>query len=220
MQMMEFEMFILTCPHCGFSKELDETSVPLTRTKATCPKCRLHFFYQETQSLTQTPPPHISPRVYARCEICGAENDHLANAALNDSVKCFNCGNDIPIKDDTGLPIESVKSTGIQLKNTGMPFIGVILIVSCLLPYLLLLMGYFFYGNVQSDKGWTLIPYLFIAGGIFIFNAFAGLPILIFVKFNSGFQKFSIATMYLVGAVTPGIFAIYLYLESAARRGH
>ena len=33
----------LTCPHCGYSKELDEMLLPPAGTKVTCPKCRGHF---------------------------------------------------------------------------------------------------------------------------------------------------------------------------------
>lgn len=40
----------LTCPHCGFSKDLDKTSMPPIGTKVTCPKCRGHFTYLETQA--------------------------------------------------------------------------------------------------------------------------------------------------------------------------
>jgi predicted Zn finger-like uncharacterized protein len=40
----------LNCPHCGFSKNLDKTSIPPTGTKVTCPKCRNHFTYLESQA--------------------------------------------------------------------------------------------------------------------------------------------------------------------------
>lgn len=33
----------LTCPHCGFSKEIDAGRLPAAATRATCPRCRESF---------------------------------------------------------------------------------------------------------------------------------------------------------------------------------
>lgn len=49
-------MVTLTCPHCGFSKDLDKTSFPSVGTKVTCPKCRGHFTCLETQAETPSVP--------------------------------------------------------------------------------------------------------------------------------------------------------------------
>ena len=38
----------LTCPHCGFTKKLDNTNIPPSVTKVTCPKCQGHFTCQES----------------------------------------------------------------------------------------------------------------------------------------------------------------------------
>jgi len=43
-------MVTLACPHCGFSKDLVNTSMPPIGTKVTCPKCRGHFTWLESQA--------------------------------------------------------------------------------------------------------------------------------------------------------------------------
>ncbi|MDT8441785.1 MAG: hypothetical protein RQ723_09005 [Desulfuromonadales bacterium] len=44
----------LTCPHCGFSKEIAATAIPAGVTRATCPKCRQRF-------ALDAPPPEPQP---------------------------------------------------------------------------------------------------------------------------------------------------------------
>jgi hypothetical protein len=37
----------LTCPHCGFSREIAAEKIPENATMATCPKCRMKFNFRE-----------------------------------------------------------------------------------------------------------------------------------------------------------------------------
>lgn len=43
-------MFTLTCPHCGFSKDLILSSIPPIGTSVTCPKCQGQFAFQKKQA--------------------------------------------------------------------------------------------------------------------------------------------------------------------------
>lgn len=57
-------MVTITCPHCGFSKDVNQGSTPPEGTKVTCPKCRASFPYMQAQadaafaSLQDSPPCH------------------------------------------------------------------------------------------------------------------------------------------------------------------
>lgn len=52
----------LTCPHCGFSKELQPNLLPADATKANCPKCRQSFPLQpEVQDKPQLEAINITP---------------------------------------------------------------------------------------------------------------------------------------------------------------
>src|SRR6185369_8613434 len=42
-------MITLTCPHCGFSKDLGNITAPPDGTKVTCPKCRGSFAFSQRQ---------------------------------------------------------------------------------------------------------------------------------------------------------------------------
>lgn len=49
----------ITCPQCGFFRELPDNKVPVTSTMATCPKCRHRFKFRQDgreQSTTRTEP--------------------------------------------------------------------------------------------------------------------------------------------------------------------
>lgn len=39
----------LSCPDCGFSKDLSQSSAPPAGTKITCPKCKANFIYGQTK---------------------------------------------------------------------------------------------------------------------------------------------------------------------------
>lgn len=43
-------MVTIICPHCGFSKDLNHGSTPPDGAKATCPKCRGSFTYNQAQA--------------------------------------------------------------------------------------------------------------------------------------------------------------------------
>ncbi|MHC1713581.1 MAG: YIP1 family protein [Solidesulfovibrio sp.] len=51
-------MMRITCPQCGFFRELPDNKIPVTSTMATCPKCRHRFKFGP--DLTASPNPNIS----------------------------------------------------------------------------------------------------------------------------------------------------------------
>lgn len=57
---------ILTCPHCGFSRELPAVKVPERPLRVTCPKCRESFDYRKPAAAAPPPaeesqPPSVAP---------------------------------------------------------------------------------------------------------------------------------------------------------------
>ena len=68
----------ITCPHCGFSKQIDDAQLPAAVTKVNCPKCKQSFplpekvedvtFTQE-QPLPERQPAPIQPSISTRSEI-------------------------------------------------------------------------------------------------------------------------------------------------------
>ena len=50
----------LTCPHCGFFKDLDETLLPPTGTTVTCPKCQGRFPLQLDPPAAMEPSPPVT----------------------------------------------------------------------------------------------------------------------------------------------------------------
>lgn len=86
----------VTCPHCGFSKQVDPTKVPDRPVKVTCPKCQQAFSFEKPQTVETKPDtqssaaeapaaaatPAAEPQV--TCPACG-----LMQAA---GVACQGCG--------------------------------------------------------------------------------------------------------------------------------
>lgn len=68
-------LMTLTCPHCGFSREIDPAAIPIGSTRATCPRCLQAFTLEQTvgsgaadslqakpdTTLPLPPPPEPSP---------------------------------------------------------------------------------------------------------------------------------------------------------------
>lgn len=63
-------LITITCPHCSFSREIDDNAIPVGVTSATCPKCRQKFTLIEAVTVvplpgaqpSASPPPPVSPR--------------------------------------------------------------------------------------------------------------------------------------------------------------
>ena len=55
---------LITCPHCGFSKQIDPEQLPADVTRVNCPKCKQSFALQPPQTAQQQPvqPPPIGER--------------------------------------------------------------------------------------------------------------------------------------------------------------
>jgi len=46
----------LSCPHCGFAKEVEQEWIPSGENKISCPKCHQSFSFEKTFSLEPAPP--------------------------------------------------------------------------------------------------------------------------------------------------------------------
>ncbi len=55
-------MLELTCPHCGFSKQIDQSQLPGGATRASCPRCKQSFSLptNEPQQATSASPEMVS----------------------------------------------------------------------------------------------------------------------------------------------------------------
>jgi uncharacterized RDD family membrane protein YckC len=56
-------MMTITCPHCGFAREIDPGRIPPGVTEATCPRCKQSFSLSEERSASAdfTPAPPVAP---------------------------------------------------------------------------------------------------------------------------------------------------------------
>lgn len=140
------------------------------------------------------------------CKTCGAENEYDFSSPI-DTLKCFNCENDIPLGKELNPATERTKT------DDCMQFIGIVFILLCLLPYLIMLVGALRYGHVTGDQGWAILRYLFWSFGICIFNALAGLLVLLLVKFKTRKHKIAVATIYFLGALLPILILLYMQLH-------
>lgn len=55
---------IITCPHCGFSKDIDPTQLPAEATRVNCPKCKQSFALSQPQAEPQHAPVPPQPQVH------------------------------------------------------------------------------------------------------------------------------------------------------------
>lgn len=46
----------ITCPYCGFSKNIDRSSLPVEATRATCPKCQQSFSLEHEKKIPDIKP--------------------------------------------------------------------------------------------------------------------------------------------------------------------
>ncbi|HEX9078681.1 MAG TPA: DUF898 family protein [Desulfuromonadaceae bacterium] len=51
----------IQCPHCGFSREMDEGTIPAGVERATCPRCRESFPLREAMRMAEPAPPGPVP---------------------------------------------------------------------------------------------------------------------------------------------------------------
>lgn len=51
----------ITCPHCGFSKQIDQQQLPPDITKVNCPKCKQSFQLQQEMQQTEQQPGGTAP---------------------------------------------------------------------------------------------------------------------------------------------------------------
>ncbi len=53
---------LITCPHCGFSKEVEAGQLPASATRVTCPKCKQGFNLQQPAEEPRKAPVQESPQ--------------------------------------------------------------------------------------------------------------------------------------------------------------
>lgn len=70
---------LITCPHCGFSKQIDQEQLPADITKVNCPKCKQSFAFQQAQE--PTPQPETTAKRY-QSNANEAEIDALPKAGF------------------------------------------------------------------------------------------------------------------------------------------
>lgn len=86
------DMMRITCPQCGFFRELPDNKVPVTSTMATCPKCRHRFKFRpdsrepaaarvEPRSRVVSPKPETEESSWRRPGPAAARRDQAAPAA-------------------------------------------------------------------------------------------------------------------------------------------
>ncbi len=51
----------ITCPHCGFSKQIDQKQLPPDISRVNCPKCKQSFQLQQETQQTETPADVTAP---------------------------------------------------------------------------------------------------------------------------------------------------------------
>lgn len=61
----------ITCPHCGFSKQIDENQLPPAITRVNCPKCKQSFPLQQIQ---EPSPQLISAGSEDKCGVNATKN--------------------------------------------------------------------------------------------------------------------------------------------------
>ncbi len=69
---------VITCPHCGFSKQIDPAQLPADVTRVNCPKCRQSFTLQRPLAEQPQPPqeqPQPSPAVAKQRATTAAAGD-------------------------------------------------------------------------------------------------------------------------------------------------
>lgn len=70
---------IITCPHCGFSKQIDPAQLPSDITRVNCPKCKQSFTLQSPRTEPQQPqqppiqPPPVVKKPRVAPEPCKSE---------------------------------------------------------------------------------------------------------------------------------------------------
>jgi predicted Zn finger-like uncharacterized protein len=69
---------IMTCPHCGFSKEIDEAQIPSTAARVTCLQCKNTFSFQKGE----TPEPLPNQVSYPICILEQSEADHCSSCGI------------------------------------------------------------------------------------------------------------------------------------------
>lgn len=79
----------IRCPHCGFSKDIAEQTIPADVHRVNCPSCKQSFPFDKPQAKEQPAPentaPVISPKeVLVTCTAC--------NLRQQPADRCRNCG--------------------------------------------------------------------------------------------------------------------------------
>ena len=169
---------MLTCPHCGFSKEMEEARLPAQGTTVNCPKCSGQFPLERCPAETGE-----APTALPRTEPAPAADDPAAPASSL-------CADGAPPSSDSGAPAAPRKAPSrrtltFSFAGNAREYFG-IWIVNTLLrivtlgiysPWAKVRKRRYFYGNTLLDNASFdyLADPLAILKGWFIAGAFFGL---------------------------------------------
>ncbi len=73
----------ITCPHCRFSKDVNQAWIPIKPSQVECPSCQKTFFFSQEGGESLQRPQAEQPRV--TCPACGLEQppgDHCASCGI------------------------------------------------------------------------------------------------------------------------------------------
>jgi predicted Zn finger-like uncharacterized protein len=103
------ELITINCPHCGFTKDLEQQKIPVGAKNVTCPKCKQSFLLGNRSDLGRVPP--------------SARSDQFTfeRGEVKQGQKVWRSGNKLVIHVNAVLPDRCVKtnqpSQGQRLKR-------------------------------------------------------------------------------------------------------
>ncbi len=82
-------MITLSCPHCGFSKEIEKSRIPAGTNNIKCPKCQQSFSLDQTFKFEPDPTAAAAPQ---------PQQEAAKKTAPSEAKNCPTCGQGIHIK--------------------------------------------------------------------------------------------------------------------------
>jgi len=73
----------ITCPHCQYSKDVNQAWIPSGDSQVECPECHGYFFYSHSHGISVSPPE--APVVTIDCPSCGLtqpKGDHCTGCGI------------------------------------------------------------------------------------------------------------------------------------------
>lgn len=104
-------MVTLTCPHCGFSKALNESILPPTGTKVACPKCKGNFFYHGAPAES----PQTQTIEFARADSLPTDNPSLESPQNSPSKLSHLSPSPVSARPRVQLKVKPIKTIGFKI---------------------------------------------------------------------------------------------------------